>query len=638
MNNTTDGPQAFTFKTEEEILATLVPEDKVHWLAMLDPNADHWLSDRMLAFLVPLLHDGVAWARIEQRAKEAHIDRGTLRRAAEAFRDRDRGMDPAPLLGDWPQCHPAAYYGILGEIVRAIEPETEADPVGLLGTLLAMAGNALGRHAHGRVGITNHYPNIFVCILGDTSHGRKGTGADICKHLMGTGEGTSLRWGTKNIKGGISTGEGIIWNVRDACIPAEGSKEKEDPGISDKRLCLVETEMARMLTKANDHNSIVSHILREAWDTGSLQSLTSGRQKSPVQATGAHISIVGHITGAELRELFAEKEAANGFGNRFLWLCVRRSKLLPQGGVYPEEALRPLLDRLWRNLARARTLTQVSRNAEANTIWDALYRQALSIERPGLLGSMAKRAEAYVFRLSVLYALCDGTSEITREHLSAAYALWLYSEDSILRAFGESLGDATGDSLLDYIREAGDTGRTRTELYAYMGNNARAKDINNAVRNLIADGYVEEVTGKPEGRGRPTKFTRAVNTWESKILKTRANASDADILDFLHLNRNPLNTDTHIQRPLNTVLKKKETSFIEERNKYPEDVYGTKKTKSYGQLFNYESPQINSLCGRINSQGAVCQGTVLRLAQGRQCIRCNALHEDEGTKNGATES
>ena len=624
-----ESAQEFTFKTEEEILAILTPEDKVHWLAGIDPSAENWLSNTMLSLLVPLLHDGVAWARIEQRAKDSRVDKATLRRATEAFRDRGREGDTAPLLGDWPQCHPAAYYGILGEIVRMIEPETEADPVGLLGTLLAMAGNALGRHAYGQVGITSHYPNIFVCILGDTSHGRKGTGADICKHLMSTGEPTPLRWGSKNIKGGISTGEGIIWNVRDAFVAPEGSKEKDDPGVADKRLCLVETEMARMLTKANDTNSIVSHILREAWDTGSLQSLTSGRQKSPVQATGAHISIIGHITGAELRELFAEKEAANGFGNRFLWLCVRRSKLLPHGGTYPEDALRPLLDRLWRNLARARTLTRITRNVEADRIWDALYRQALSIERPGLLGSMAKRAEAYVFRLSVLYALCDGTSEITRDHLAAAYALWLYSEDSILRAFGESLGDATGDSLLDYIREAGNDGRTRTELHSHMGNNTKAKDINNAVRNLIADGYVEEVTTKGHGRGRPHKLVRAINDWRQRVNKARGNTSDGCILDFLGLIRNSLNTDIH----KDSLKKEEDVSYIGERIKYQDDAYTPTKTATYGDEIPQDkirnNPRINSPCGQLTPEGVPCQGAVLPLAQGRQCIRCNALHDHE---------
>ena len=60
-----------------------------------------------------------------------------------------------------------------------------------------------------------------------------------------------------------------------------------------------------------------------------LQTLT---KNSPAKATGAHISIIGHITRDELRRLLNQTEAANGFANRFWWLAVRRSKCLPEGG------------------------------------------------------------------------------------------------------------------------------------------------------------------------------------------------------------------------------------------------------------------------------------------------------------------
>ena len=56
-------------------------------------------------------------------------------------------------------------------------------------------------------------------------------------------------------------------------------------------------------------------------------------KNSPAKATGAHISIVGHITRDELRRLLTQTESANGFANRFCWLAVKRSKCLPDGGA-----------------------------------------------------------------------------------------------------------------------------------------------------------------------------------------------------------------------------------------------------------------------------------------------------------------
>jgi len=65
-------------------------------------------------------------------------------------------------------------------------------------------------------------------------------------------------------------------------------------------------------------------------DGRTLQNLT---KNSPARATGAHISSIGHITADELRRYLTATESANGFGNRQLWICTKRSKLLPEGGT-----------------------------------------------------------------------------------------------------------------------------------------------------------------------------------------------------------------------------------------------------------------------------------------------------------------
>ena len=55
------------------------------------------------------------------------------------------GTGRADRASDWPAPpDDAVYHGPLGEIVRAVAPHTEADPVGVLGTLLASVGAAMG--------------------------------------------------------------------------------------------------------------------------------------------------------------------------------------------------------------------------------------------------------------------------------------------------------------------------------------------------------------------------------------------------------------------------------------------------------------------------------------------------------------
>jgi hypothetical protein len=69
--------------------------------------------------------------------------------------------------------------------------------------------------------------------------------------------------------------------------------------------------------------------LRPSHPAGPKRYLQTGK---PTAATGAIVSIIGHITTEELRAELTEVNTANGFGNRFLWPLVRRSKG-PSGGT-----------------------------------------------------------------------------------------------------------------------------------------------------------------------------------------------------------------------------------------------------------------------------------------------------------------
>lgn len=75
---------------------------------------------------------------------------------------------PAPLAE-------AAYHGLAGEIVRAIEPHTEADNVALLLQFLVAFGNAIGRKRYFEADGAKHFPNLFGVLIGATAKGRKGT-------------------------------------------------------------------------------------------------------------------------------------------------------------------------------------------------------------------------------------------------------------------------------------------------------------------------------------------------------------------------------------------------------------------------------------------------------------------------------
>jgi hypothetical protein len=401
----------------------------------------------------------------------------------------------------WPQVEEAAYYGLAGDIVRTIEPQTESDPVAILVQLLTMVGNVIGRAPYFPVEADRHHMNLFTCLVGQSSKGRKGTSAGHPRRLVTTFD----RAWSQRVMGGLSSGEGVIWHLRDP-VYGQNKKGEEvclDAGEADKRLCILETEFARALAKTGQEGNVLSAVLRQAWDHGDLRTLVSGRQKAPVAATNAHVSVIAHITVDEVRRLLTETEAANGFGNRFLWVCVRRSKLLPRGGSYPEQALKPLSETLAPTIFHAQTVAQMRRTPEAEARWEALY-TALAEGHSGLLGAITARAEAQVLRLSCLYALLEQTNAVDVPHLDAAYALWQFCEASARYIFGDVLGDPVADDIRRMLQQAGHTGMTRTDINNAFGRNVKSAAIGQALTRLQRDGLacptVHRTAGRPVER------------------------------------------------------------------------------------------------------------------------------------------
>ena len=258
---------------------------------------------------------------------------------------------------------------------------------------------------------------------------------------------------------------------------------------------------ASTLSALSRHGNTLSAIMRHAWDSASIQVLT---KKSPIRATGTHISLIVHVTREELVRQLQTTEKASGFANRFLWIAVTRSKLLPDGGKLSDLDLEPLVDDVIRKVEFARAIHCIERDAEASEVWRGVYPQ-LSEGKLGLLGAATSRAEAHVMRFACIYALLDEAREIQKEHLMAALALWEYSEASARFIFGDALGDPLADDLLRSLRAAR-KGLTRTQINDMLSRNVSAREITRALAQLAESGLAamkpEETGGRPAERWR----------------------------------------------------------------------------------------------------------------------------------------
>ena len=393
----------------------------------------------------------------------------------------------------------AAYHGLAGDIVRRIEPHTEADSAALLIQTLTAFGSVIGRNAHALADASRHAGNLFAVLVGETSKARKGTAWAHVRRLF---KSADAGWAQDCIVNGLSSGEGVIWAVRDPITKSsENGTEIVDAGIADKRLCVVEGEFANVLKVMTREGNTLSPVIRAAWDSGNLRSLT---KNSPARATGAHVSIIGHITKGELRRLLTETESANGFANRFLPLAARRSKCLPEGGNIGSDSMNDLVARLQKAIEFARYAGEVARSDEARSLWARIYPK-LSEGKPGLLGAITARAEAQVLRLSVTYALLDSSSKVEVQHLNAALALWDYCEGSAAWAFEMGTSNKNADKILSALKAAGRNGMTKWEITANVFNrNATKHEIDEALRLLhhlkLASPKLEKTGGRSAER------------------------------------------------------------------------------------------------------------------------------------------
>jgi hypothetical protein len=396
----------------------------------------------------------------------------------------------------WPVMHEAAYYGLAGEVVHSIEPHSEADPAAVLVQFLAAFGNAVGLSPYYQVEGDKHRAKLFVVTSGATSKGRKGTALGRIRQLMAIADPD---WERDNIQTGLSSGEGVIFHVRDpiSTLGKDGKTEQVDAGVTDKRLMLVTEEFAGTLRVMERAGNTLSPVLRDAWGTSKLQTLT---KNSPIKATDSHISIIGHVTDDELRAVLTKVEMANGFANRFLFARVKRSKLLPHGGHLDFATLQELGEQVAERLTQARTLGRITMTDAAAEAWEKTY-PSLSGDRPGLLGAVLGRAEAQVIRLALIYALLDNKTQIDLPHLRAALAVWGFCEDSATQIWGDMIGDDVSDTIFAALKTAGSTGLRRTEMSNLFSRHMPSARITKVLENLERAGKAGRVAGPTVGHG-----------------------------------------------------------------------------------------------------------------------------------------
>jgi hypothetical protein len=416
----------------------------------------------------------------------------------------------------------AAYHGLAGDVIRLIEPHTEADNVALLSTFLLLFGNLVGTEPHFKVSGESHRMKLFVVLVGATFKGRKGTSFPPIFNLMLAVDADYKH----RKKSGLSSGEGVIHAVRDPTIVLEpvyegrGKDKKatgeytevlEDSGVPDKRIVFIESEFSRILNVIKQDSNVLSPVIRDAWDgDGSLGIVTRNK---PITATNTHISIIGHITAEELRDKTKKgNEIYNGFVNRFLWLYVQQSKSLPNGGNLHNVNLGPIVSRIREAVEYAQNRMPrndkgenlpMERDVAADQLWHKIY-QPLQRDVPGIVGAAASRAIPYIMRIACTYALLDCSHIVRLEHLEAALGIWEFNYNSVQFIFGEQevINNPVTIKIIEALQCQNDM--SFSEISNLFQRHLSAKEIQNAVSKMEANGLIT-VRSEQGHSGRPRR-------------------------------------------------------------------------------------------------------------------------------------
>jgi hypothetical protein len=395
----------------------------------------------------------------------------------------------APPEVRWVEQGHRAVYGLAGQFLRTVGPQSEACEPALLFHLLAMIGSAIGRNAHVQIGGTRHAANIFLLIVGATSIGRKGVAAGDALQIMSTAD---PEWRNKRQARGMSSGEGLIAAVRDSVFKKHpirtdgritGYEDVVDiAGVEDKRLFVLESEFASTLQVLRREGNTLSPVIREAWDGDTLQSLT----KNATTATDAHVTIVGHITKDEFEDNIDYLGIANGFLNRFLLVHAERVRSLPFGGNPDPLAVKELGVALKEAISWGKQAGRICFATDATEFWAKHY-DSIEFGDETTASKLLARAAPYMLRLALLYAVLDRSSLITRHHLEAAWDLVDYAWHSAQYVFGVTTGNPVADRIAKALNDASQ-GLTRTEISALFGRNKAKRVIDNALQKLLKQG------------------------------------------------------------------------------------------------------------------------------------------------------
>ena len=414
------------------------------------------------------------------------------------------------MIGEAPKLDPAVFHGNIGEVLRIYEGASEAPIPSIGSVLIPVIGTVLGRGIRLVHGDVEHSANMFWCLVAPTGLGRKSTAFRVVKKFF---ELLEPGFVDGNCLNGFGSGQAIILDLADPIYDSKTGSLKS--GREDQRVTLLYEELGSLLGPMGYENSILSPLLRDAYDQSSPLRYSTAAARSKV-SSNHHLAISAAITPTELQAHFSKLSTTDGLGNRFTWVYTDTDDvILPDGGHVDMTALADIATKIKfageftaYGGSSTRTVTLSTEVAERwrRTDYPVLRRKGVDA---GSLGAMISRQTAHVLRTALIYAVTDGSDEIRMGHYEAGLAWAEYSEATVQALFGGVTRSDVANEILSAVREHPLEPTTRTGLSKAFGYHRTTEQLNAALARLSRAGFVyvwKDEPGSGGGRGRKAEW------------------------------------------------------------------------------------------------------------------------------------
>ncbi len=381
------------------------------------------------------------------------------------------------------------WQGLLGEYRDLVGPTTEAPDVfhfwmAALG-LAAILGRRIFVYHAGRL-----YANLYVCLVGASGWARKDTAWNRLKRVLddlfvkdepGDGDWLKIAYGT-------ASWEGFITDVA-------SSK-------SVKSVILRLPEFASLLkTGKRDGTANLLPELTQLYDCPPVAEQKT--RQHPVEWKEPFLNLATASTKKWLADSLSELLILGGFGNRYVYPLGTMKAPTANPPPMDKQAFADLLKEI--NEVREwvkergpdqRQLTIDSDAEELFAEWYELF--ALQASGEGIIPSLAVRLQEYAWKLALLYAVCEKSDVITREHLEPALAVVDWQRESNRAIFSDFLGNnkEIEGRIVSRLEQA--EGRTRLDRDMYKSLKISADRLARIYQGLENVGIVRAID--PDGK------------------------------------------------------------------------------------------------------------------------------------------